>query len=112
MGEVVGAGLLAHVPTIVLPEADRREMNHGQDTTLVAGLQRLRREVFETHHYDTVVVLDSHWATTFEFVVTAHDRRKGLRAQRQHVVRRGALQDRVDRLQPARSRSQERGGRS
>jgi aromatic ring-opening dioxygenase catalytic subunit (LigB family) len=24
------------------------------------------------------VVLDSHWATTFEFVVTAHDRRKGL----------------------------------
>ena len=37
MGEVIGAGLLAHVPTIVLPEADRREMNHGQDTTLVAG---------------------------------------------------------------------------
>jgi 3,4-dihydroxyphenylacetate 2,3-dioxygenase len=78
MGEVVGAGLLAHVPTIVLPEADRREMNHGQDTTLVSGLRRLRREVFETHHYDTVVVLDSHWATTFEFVVTAHDRRAGL----------------------------------
>jgi aromatic ring-opening dioxygenase catalytic subunit (LigB family) len=78
MGEVVGAGLLAHVPTIVLPEADRREMNNGQDTTLVAGLRRLRREVFETLDYDTVVVLDSHWATTFEFVVTAHDRRTGL----------------------------------
>jgi 3,4-dihydroxyphenylacetate 2,3-dioxygenase len=77
-GQIVGAGLLAHVPTIVLPEADRREMNNGQDSTLVAGLQRLRREVFETLDYDTVVVLDSHWATTFEFVVTAHDRRKGL----------------------------------
>jgi 3,4-dihydroxyphenylacetate 2,3-dioxygenase len=78
MGEVAGAGLLAHVPTIVLPEAERREMNHGQDTSLVAGLRRLRKEVFEVLDYDTVVVLDSHWATTFEFVVTAQDRRAGL----------------------------------
>jgi 3,4-dihydroxyphenylacetate 2,3-dioxygenase len=78
MGEVVGAGLLAHVPTIVLPEAERRELNHGKDTTLVSGLKRLRAEVFEALDYDTVVVLDSHWATTVEFVVTAHDRRSGL----------------------------------
>jgi 3,4-dihydroxyphenylacetate 2,3-dioxygenase len=78
MGEVVGAGLLAHVPTIMLPEQERRELNHGEDTTLVAGLERLRREVFETLDYDTVVVLDSHWATTVEFVVTAQDRRAGL----------------------------------
>jgi 3,4-dihydroxyphenylacetate 2,3-dioxygenase len=78
MGEIVGAGLLAHVPTIVLPEADRREMNHGQDSTLVSGLQQLRCEVFESLDYDTVVVLDSHWGTTFEFVVTGHERRKGL----------------------------------
>src|SRR6478609_9781601 len=78
MGEVVGAGLLAHVPTIVLPEAIRRELNNGEDSTLPAGLQQLRREVFETLDYDTVVVLDSHWATTVEYVVTAQDRRSGL----------------------------------
>ena len=78
MGEVVGAGLLAHVPTIVLPEAVRRELNNGNDTTLVPALHQLRRDVFETLDYDTVVVLDSHWATTVEFVVTAHDRRSGL----------------------------------
>jgi 3,4-dihydroxyphenylacetate 2,3-dioxygenase len=78
MGEVVGAGLIAHVPTIVLPEAIRRELNNGEDSTLVSGLQQLRREVFETLDYDTVVVLDSHWATTVEFVVTAHERRQGL----------------------------------
>lgn len=78
MGEVVGAGLLAHVPTVVMPESERREMNYGQDTTLVEGLRRLRKEVFEQLDYDTVVVLDSHWATTFEFVVTAHERRTGL----------------------------------
>ena len=38
MGEVVGAGLLAHVPTIVLPEETRRELNHGEDSTLPAAL--------------------------------------------------------------------------
>ena len=30
MGEVVGAGLIAHVPTIVLPEDIRRELNNGR----------------------------------------------------------------------------------
>ena len=78
MGEVVGAGLLAHVPTIMLPEATRRELNNGADTSLVAGLHRLRAEVFDGLDYDTVVVLDSHWATTVEYVVSAHDRRSGL----------------------------------
>jgi len=78
MGEVVAAGLLAHVPTIMLPEAVRRELNHGEDTTLVAGLERLRTEVFDTLDHDTVVVLDTHWATTVEYVTAAQDRRHGL----------------------------------
>lgn len=78
MGEIVGAGLLAHVPTIVLPEAERLELNEGKEITLVTGLRRLRHEVFERDDYDTVVVLDSHWATTVEFVVSAQQRRAGL----------------------------------
>ncbi len=78
MGEVVGAGLLAHVPTIMLGESERRELNHGEDTTLVAGLERLRAGVLATLDYDTVVVLDSHWATTVEYVIAAQDRRAGL----------------------------------
>lgn len=78
MGEVVGAGILAHVPTIMLPETVRRELNRGPDFSLGPALQQLRQEVFETADYDTVVVLDSHWFTTVEFVVTAQDRRAGL----------------------------------
>jgi len=78
MGEVVGAGLLAHVPTIMLPEQIRKELNDGQEISLVPGLRRLRAEVFDQLDYDTVVVLDSHWATTVEFVVTAQERRAGL----------------------------------
>lgn len=78
MGEIVGAGLLAHVPTIVLPHEDRLDLNEGKEITLVTGLRQLREDVFETEDYDTVVILDSHWATTVEFVVTAQNRRAGL----------------------------------
>src|SRR5512139_95704 len=78
MGEVVGAGILAHVPTIMLPEETRRSLNGGRDFSLGPALEQLRAEVFETLDYDTVVVLDSHWFTTVEFVVTAQDRRAGL----------------------------------
>lgn len=78
MGEVVGAGLLAHVPTIMLPQDVRMELNEGKESSLVPALEQLRTEVFDTLDYDTVVVLDSHWATTVEFVVTAQSRRAGL----------------------------------
>ena len=78
MGEVVGAGLLAHVPTIMLPKEQRLDLNDGREISLVPGLHRLRAEVFETLDYDTVIVLDSHWHTTVEFVVAAQPTRAGL----------------------------------
>ena len=78
MGEVVGAGLLAHVPTIMLPREVRLALNEGNEISLVPGLRRLRTEVFDALDYDTVLVLDSHWHTTVEFVVAAHEVRAGL----------------------------------
>ena len=78
MGEVAGAGLLAHVPTIMLPYAERLGLNEGKEISLVPGLEQLRAEVFEVLDYDTVVVLDSHWHTTVEFVVAAQATRAGL----------------------------------
>ena len=78
MGEVVAAGLLSHVPTIMLPKETRYELNEGKEISLVPALEKLRRDVFDTYDYDTVLLLDSHWFTTVEFVITAHDRRSGL----------------------------------
>jgi aromatic ring-opening dioxygenase catalytic subunit (LigB family) len=77
MGEIVGAGLLAHVPTIVLPDELRRELNNGKESTLYSGLHNLRREVFDALKPDVVLVFDSHWFTTVEFVVTSHEHRQG-----------------------------------
>lgn len=78
MGRILGAALVSHVPTLVLPEADRRAMNHGNDTTLFAGLHDLGTEKLKPLKADTVVVIDSHWATTIEHIVTSHDHREGL----------------------------------
>jgi 3,4-dihydroxyphenylacetate 2,3-dioxygenase len=77
MGEIVGAALVAHVPTIVMPEAQRRALNGGADTTLVSGLERIRREYLDELRPDTIGVFDTHWFTTFEHCITAHERRSG-----------------------------------
>lgn len=77
MGEIVGAAIVSHVPTIMLPKEDRYELNEGKEISIVDGFARLRREVFDVLQPDTVIVFDSHWATTVEYVVTAHERRQG-----------------------------------
>ncbi len=78
MGEVVGAGLLSHVPTIMAPLEERLALNGGKEISLVPALHQLRAEKFEQLDYDTVIVLDSHWFTTVEFIVTSQDLRAGL----------------------------------
>lgn len=77
MGEIVGAGVVAHVPPIMLDPQARASLNAGVDSTLVDGLARLRREVLDRLRPDTVVIVDSHWFTTQEHILTAHERRTG-----------------------------------
>ena len=77
VGDIAGAGLLSHVPTIMLPRSVRLGLNEGREISLVPGLERLRREVLDTLRPDTFVVFDTHWFTTVEFVVSAHERRRG-----------------------------------
>ncbi|MDE0067642.1 MAG: hypothetical protein OXN44_12330 [Acidimicrobiaceae bacterium] len=78
MGEIVGAALVSHVPPLVMPESERREMNNGQDTTLFAGLHQLASEKLWPAGPDTVVVIDTHWFTTIEHIVSSHGVRQGL----------------------------------
>lgn len=78
MGEIVGAGLISHAPTIMFDEATRRELNEGKEISLVPGLNRLRDEVLSRLAPDTIVIVDSHWESTVEHVVSAHQRRRGI----------------------------------
>ena len=77
MGEIVGAGLVSHAPTIMFDEPVRRELNDGKEISLVPGLVRLKDEVLTRLQPDTIVVLDTHWFTTVEHVVAAQERREG-----------------------------------
>lgn len=77
MGDVVGAALVSHVPPIVMSDEDRTVIYGALGTTLVDGLHRLRRERVEPLGVDTVIVFDTHWFSTVEHIVTAHERRAG-----------------------------------
>jgi 3,4-dihydroxyphenylacetate 2,3-dioxygenase len=77
MGEIVGAGLLAHAPTIMMSKEDRYDLNEGKEISLVPGLHRIRSEVLDVLKPDTIILFDTHWFTTVEFCVTAQTRRFG-----------------------------------
>ena len=77
MGEIIGAGIVAHAPTIMMPLADRLELNEGKEISLVPGLHRLKTEVLDVLKPDTIVLLDTHWFTIVEFCIAAHARRTG-----------------------------------
>ena len=77
MGEIVGVGLISHAPTIMFDEPTRRELNDGKEISLVPGLIRLRNEVFDRLAPDTIVIIDSHWFSTVEHILSAHERRTG-----------------------------------
>jgi 3,4-dihydroxyphenylacetate 2,3-dioxygenase len=77
MGDVVGAALLSHAPTIMLPEKTRRELNEGNEISLVPGLRRLRSEVLERLDADTFVIFDTHWFSTVEHLISSHAHRAG-----------------------------------
>lgn len=77
MGEIVGLGLISHVPTTMLPPATRLELNEGKELSFIPGYGRLRAEALDRVGADTLVIFDSHWFTTVEHVISAHDRRSG-----------------------------------
>ena len=77
MGEVIGAAIVSHVPTIMLPKEVRYEINEGKEISLIPGFQKMRKELFDVLQPDAVIVLDTHWHTLLEYVVTSHSRRTG-----------------------------------
>lgn len=78
MGDIVGAGLLSHVPTAMLPQDVRRGLNDGKEISFIPGYQSLRQQVLEPLNADTLVIFDSHWFSTVEHIFSAHDRRQGV----------------------------------
>jgi 3,4-dihydroxyphenylacetate 2,3-dioxygenase len=76
MGEIVGAALVGHVPTIMLPEDVRRKLGGGADTTLVSGFATMRERLTDAGA-DTLLIVDSHWFTTAEHIVAGAPHHSG-----------------------------------
>ena len=90
MGEVVGAAIVAHVPTIMLPEQVRFEINDGKEILARPGPSPDEDRLPRPLKPDTIVVMDTHWDVTFEHIVTSENSRKGVFTS--HELPRGMSQ--------------------
>jgi 3,4-dihydroxyphenylacetate 2,3-dioxygenase len=77
MGEIVAAAVLGHQPTIMLPEAQRVKLGGGRDTTLATGFASVR-ERLDAVGADTLLIVDTHWFTTFEHVIAGQPHHRGI----------------------------------
>ena len=78
MGAIVAAGLLSHVPGIMLPEEERKTRYRGRDTTFPRALQDIYAERIRAAEFDTFLIFDTHWLTTRGFVVNTQERLEGI----------------------------------
>lgn len=60
----------------MFPKKSRYALNEGKEISLVPGLKRVRRELAKLKP-DAILVFDTHWLTTVEFIITAQSRRRG-----------------------------------
>jgi 3,4-dihydroxyphenylacetate 2,3-dioxygenase len=78
VGAIVAAGLLSHVPSIMLPETERKARYGGRDTTFPQALQQIYRERLQSAAFDAFLIFDTHWFTTRGFVVNTQEHLKGV----------------------------------
>ena len=78
MGAFVAAGLLSHVPSIMLPEAERKARYGGRDTSFPQALRQIYREHLQPAAFDTFLIFDTHWLTTRGFVVNTQEHLQGV----------------------------------
>ncbi len=77
MGQIVAAAIVSHQPGIMVPEAARKALSNGKDTTLVAGFADLRAAL-DAARADALIIFDTHWFTPMEHVVAGAERYKGV----------------------------------
>jgi 3,4-dihydroxyphenylacetate 2,3-dioxygenase len=77
VGEIVAAVVLGHQPTIMLPEEQRVRLGGGRDTTLATGFRSVRARM-DAVGADTLLIVDTHWFSTFEHVLAGQAHHRGV----------------------------------
>ena len=77
---MIVAGLFStHVPRLMILDPEARRAYMGKSvTTFYDALPQIKRERLDQLDFDTFVVIDTHWHSTLEFILNAHERHTGL----------------------------------
>jgi 3,4-dihydroxyphenylacetate 2,3-dioxygenase len=79
MGEVIAALFTTHVPRLMIMDPEARRAYMGTNvTTFYEAMEQLERERIRRLDFDTFVLLDTHWFTTLDYVLNAHERLQGV----------------------------------
>jgi 3,4-dihydroxyphenylacetate 2,3-dioxygenase len=79
VGSLVAGLFTTHIPRLMITDPAARKAYMGDDvSTFWDALEEVRRERIEPLEPDTFVIVDTHWHSTLEFVVNAHDRLTGV----------------------------------
>ncbi len=79
MGEVAAAIFTTHVPRLMITDLAARKAYMGKNvTTFYDAMPHLERERLRALEFDTFVLIDSHWFTTLEYILNAHQRLAGV----------------------------------
>ena len=79
MGKVVAAVFTTHVPRLMILDQNARVRYMGRNvTTFYDAMPKLERERLHTLDFDTFLLFDTHWFSTLEYVINAHERLNGV----------------------------------
>ena len=79
MGKVVAAVFTTHVPRLTMADPVARRVYAGRHgTTLYDASAKLERERLRHLEFDTFILVDTHWFSTLEYVLNAHERLSGV----------------------------------
>ena len=79
MGKVVATVFTTHVPRLMITDPIARRAYMGRNvTTFYDAMPKLERERLRHLDFDTFLIIDTHWFSTLEYVLNAHDRLSGM----------------------------------
>jgi len=79
MGKAVAAVFTTHVPRLMIADPVARRAYMGRHvTTFYDAMPKLVRERLRHLEFDTFFLIDTHWLSTLEYVLNAHERLSGV----------------------------------
>jgi 3,4-dihydroxyphenylacetate 2,3-dioxygenase len=79
VGRLVAGLFSTHVPRLMILDPEARRAYMGRDvTTFYEALPQIYAERIAPLEFDTFVVVDTHWHSTLDFILNAHERHAGI----------------------------------